>query len=597
MCGIVGGVFKQPQSLNMITKSLKLLEYRGYDSAGIGYIDGESLVCKKNIGKVSLLNQRIGQKESSKTIISHTRWATHGKPSVTNAHPQVSHETIAVVHNGIIENHSELKNFLKKKGYTFKSETDTEVISHLLHLHSLTTQEWLEAIRKTCKQLEGSYALAIINKQFPETIVGVSQHSPLVIGLSHLGNFLASDMLALSGYTQQFIYLEEGDVCFLSPDNHAVYSAMGTEKKPQIHQIETATSSIYLDDHKHYMHKEIHEQPQCVLSQLKHYSKLSPNPIDVINRPKQIHITACGSSYHAGLVAKYWIEELANIPCHIEVSSESRYRKKAFQEGDLILSISQSGETADTLAAVKNTLKEHPYVQHLSFCNVPESALPRTAHASLFIHSGKEIGVAATKTFTNQLSALLYYCTNICSPKMSREIQENIQEIPNLIQQCLKLESLIMSIANKLVDAQHLMYLGRGSLYPIALEGSLKLKEISYIHAEAYPGGELKHGPLAIIDKNFPTIALVDDGPTQKKMLSNLEEISARQGPLLVFTSLPKEAITVPCIDIIEVPLCAKWLAPIIFNIPLQLLAYHIAKNKGLDVDQPRNLAKCVTVE
>jgi glutamine---fructose-6-phosphate transaminase (isomerizing) len=597
MCGIIGAVFKCPQSLELITRSLKLLEYRGYDSAGIAYLNNQELIYEKTLGKVSALATAVNTHPPSATALAHTRWATHGKPSVINAHPQVSHETIAIAHNGIIENHSELKKLLQKNQYIFQSETDTEVIAHLLHYLSQKHTHWLKAVQETCKMLEGSYALAIINKQRPNTLIGVSQHSPLVVGLSSQGYFLASDMLAIAQHTQKFIYLEEGDICELTPTACNMFSANGSPKITRVHQLESGPSTVYLENHKHYMHKEIHEQPQCVQQQLNKYNKTPALIPNSLKKPKQIHIIACGSSYHAGLVAKYWIEELANIPCHVEVSSESRYRKKAFQKDDIILSISQSGETADTLAAIKNALSNHPSLQHLSLCNVPESALPRSATACLFIHSGKEIGVAATKTFTNQLTALLTYCHTACPSLLAQKIKMDLDQLPKLIQQCLDLEPFIINIANKLIDTKHLMYLGRGSLYPIAMEGSLKLKEISYIHSEAYPGGELKHGPLAIIDKDFPTVALVDDGPTQKKMLSNLEEISARHGPIVVITTLPKEKITVPCLDILEIPSCPKLIAPMVFNIPLQLLAYHIANNKGLDVDQPRNLAKCVTVE
>lgn len=610
MCGIVGAVGKQ-NITSILVDGLKRLEYRGYDSAGIAVLadNTHQIQAIRAVGKVSQLEQALQtQPIAGSTGIAHTRWATHGVPSERNAHPILSGQNLALVHNGIIENHDQLRQDLSRLGYQFYSDTDTEVIVHLLD-HHLKSHDFLSAVRQTVKQLEGAYALAIIRQGEANRIIAVRDGSPLVIGLGQNQNYLASDSLALLTATQNFIYLDEGDIADIRTDEVKIYDRQGQAVERKVHTSKLNMQIIDRGSYRHFMLKEIFEQPQAIRETLadriskKHVltNAFGLEADKLFDTIENVQIAACGTSYHAGLTAKYWLESIAKISCQVEVASELRYREAVVKPHSLFIAISQSGETADTLAALRQA-KHLGYQTTLAICNVPESSIVREADFVILTRAGAEIGVASTKAFTTQLVALLLLTLAIAQHKghegetLSSYIQQ-LSQLPQYIEKILSLDKAIETLSADFADKQHALYLGRGVLYPIALEGALKLKELSYIHAEAYPAGELKHGPLALVDKNMPVVAIAYHDGLLEKLKSNLNEVHARGGELYIFAdeSTPfTEGIHTHLLPLPHVP---PLIAPIVYTIPLQLLSYHVAVIKGTDVDQPRNLAKSVTVE
>ncbi|MGE3920279.1 MAG: glutamine--fructose-6-phosphate transaminase (isomerizing) [Gammaproteobacteria bacterium] len=609
MCGIVGAV-SQRDVTSILVEGLRRLEYRGYDSAGIAVLENGQLVRRRVKGKVrELINLVASEPVQGKTGIAHTRWATHGVPSEDNAHPHVSHDEIAVVHNGIIENHEQLREELLKEGYQFQSQTDTEVIAHLIYYYIRDTNDFLTAVRKATQRLEGAYALGIIYKQKPDQIIGVRRGSPLVVGLSNKENFIASDAHALLPVTQNFVYLEEGDMALISREQVQIYDIKNNQVIRETHHLENNHHASERGNYKHFMQKEIYEQPEAVAATLE--GRLSKNKVleasfgikapEIFKKVKRVTIIACGTSYHAGCVSRYWLEELAGIPCHVEIASEYRYRTAVVEDDTLFIAISQSGETADTLAALR-LAKEQRYLATLGICNVPSSTLVREADLTIMTRAGIEVGVASTKAFTTQLTILLILTIALGRGKKITSMQEeelvgDLHQLPASMEQVLACEETIEKLAKNFADKQHALFLGRGPEYPVALEGALKLKEISYIHAEAYPAGELKHGPLALVDKNMPVIAIMPKNGLLEKLKSNIEEVSARGGELYLFTDDSVKLNSHENIHKISLPAVPAVLVPIVYTIPLQLLAYHVAVIKGTDIDQPRNLAKSVTVE
>ncbi len=609
MCGIVGAIAGRSVK-SILIEGLKRLEYRGYDSAGVAVLTKDhQLERLRTQGKVRELENAIGQSTFDGSIgIAHTRWATHGTPSEKNAHPLVSHNEIALVHNGIIENHEELKQFLLQQGYQFDSDTDTETVVHLLHFHLKKTGDLLLATQQTVAKLEGAYALGILSARFPERLIAVRHGSPLVIGKSnHNEHFFASDLLALLSVSNQFIYLEEGDIADITKTSLTIYDNQHQPVERTVHQADRKLDNANLGKFRHYMMKEIYEQPQAIATNLE--GRLGKDTIldsafglaakDIFKQVQHVQLVACGTSYHAAMVARYWLESLAGIPCAVEVASEFRYRKVKVQPNSLFVTLSQSGETADTLAALR-LAKKIGYASSLAICNVPESSLVREAELHFMTRAGMEIGVASTKAFTAQLTALLMLTIVLgryhqLPQEMEQHLVAELRKLPDALAAALKLDDTIARLATDFADKEHALFLGRGALYPIALEGALKLKEISYIHAEGYPAGELKHGPLALVDKNMPVITVAPNDELLEKLKSNLHTVRARGGELYVFTDIVKS--TDKGTHIIEMPTVDKMLAPIVYTVPLQLLAYHVAVLKGTDVDQPRNLAKSVTVE
>lgn len=608
MCGIVGGV-AQRNVVPILLEGLQRLEYRGYDSAGLAVRQADgSLERIRALGKVAMLRDMIGQNPIQGDLgIAHTRWATHGMPAERNAHPHMSGEKVAVVHNGIIENHGELREELKAKGFFFTSETDTEVIAHLL-AHILNNEpDLLRAVQMAIKHLVGAFALAVASPSDPDRLVVARVGSPLVIGLGVGENFIASDVFALLPITQRFIFLEEGDVAEIRRDSVRVFDAGGSpvERPEKISQLSASTADK--GQYRHYMLKEIFEQPAVIAETLEgriHKGKLLEESFGheakaLFDRTKGVHIIACGTSYHAGLVARYWLEEIG-IPCSVEVASEYRYRKVVVPPNTLFVSVSQSGETADTLAALRFA-KQAGYIGSLTICNVPESSLTRESDVAIMTRAGPEIGVASTKAFTTQLTAFRLLTIALARRwGMSREQEEvlvnELHALPRQIEVVLELSDAIQEIANAFADKKDALFLGRGPFYPIALEGALKLKEISYIHAEAYPAGELKHGPLALVDADMPVICALPNDPLLDKVLSNLQEVRARGGELFLFSDQQAKIELDRYQNLTLSDICPST-APITYSVPLQLLAYHVAILKGTDVDQPRNLAKSVTVE
>lgn len=610
MCGIVGAVTGRNIE-SVLIEGLKRLEYRGYDSAGIAVVnDDDALQRVRAKGKVKELEHALTESLlRGRTGIAHTRWATHGVPSEHNAHPLISSDEIAIVHNGIIENHDSLRDSLTQKGYRFTSETDTETIAHLLHYHYTLTKDMLTATRATIAELQGAYALGIISSRYPDRLIAVRQGSPLVIGKGSGENFIASDPLALLSVTQQFLYLEDNDIADISRSTIDIYSDSKIVQR-KVHTLEIKNDAADRGEHRHFMSKEIAEQPQAIAASME--GRVGKTHIlentfgfratEIFPNIKRVQLIACGTSYHAALVARYWLEALAGIPCAVEVASEFRYRHPVVQADTLFVCLSQSGETADTLAALRLAKKAN-YLSSLAICNVPESSLVRESDLHFMTRAGVEIGVASTKAFTTQLTALLMLTITIGRLNQMTEETENhlvtqLHALPKLVEQTLKLNSNIKLLATRFADKEHALFLGRGSLYPVALEGALKLKEISYIHAEGYPAGELKHGPLALVDKNMPVIAIAPHDDLLEKIKSNLHEVRARGGELFIFTD-NTTGVNENSADthVIEMPLVDPVLAPIVYTIPMQLLAYHVAVIKGTDVDQPRNLAKSVTVE
>lgn len=610
MCGIVGAIAQRTVA-EILIEGLKRLEYRGYDSAGVAILNHQSAIQRiRRQGKVEELAHVV----TAETVpgycgIAHTRWATHGEPAEHNAHPHMSSdEGVAVVHNGIIENHLQIRQSLQEKGYQFSSDTDSEIIAHLI-AHYAKDQDIFTAVRSTISELKGAFALGIIQRQAPEQLIAVRHGSPLVIGLGIGESFIASDELALTSFAQNVIYLEEGDIAIVERQKVHVFNQQGESVTRKIHKMSAEKQVADKGKFRHFMQKEIFEQPEVLADTIagrvsqsrvlaETFGEQAPT---LFQQVSAIQIVACGTSYHAGLIAKYWFEGLAGIPCQVEVASEFRYRKQVIQPNTLFISISQSGETADTLAALR-LAKEKDYLASLSICNVPTSSLVRESDLVFMTRAGVEIGVASTKAFTTQLAALAMLTCAIgqyhqLSDQQHQEFVQALEELAEQSKQLLQLDQTIKKLATQFADKDHALFLGRGIQYPVALEGALKLKEISYIHAEAYPAGELKHGPLALIDKSMPVVAIAPNDELLEKLQSNLQEVRARGGELYVFVDDRIDLPTDPQIHIIKLPATSILLAPILHTIPLQLLAYHVAVIRGTDVDQPRNLAKSVTVE
>ena len=607
MCGIVGALAQRDVS-SILLEGLYRLEYRGYDSAGIALIDDRKLERFRALGKVRELEARMCGDPPGHIGIAHTRWATHGEPSEINAHPHFSNQRIAVVHNGIIENYKGIRERLLKTGYQFSSETDSEVVAHLID--SYFKDDLFAAVKKAVDELEGAFALAIIATDDPQTLVACRRGNPLVVGIGIKENFVASDASALLPVTNRFIYLDEGDYVVLNKNDYQVYDAAGKAKQPEIKVSELSSDFANKGEYRHYMQKEIHEQGQAVAECLE--GRVSDRAVldaifgyeadAIFGRVKNIQIIACGTSYHAGLVAKYWIESLLDLPCQVEVASEFRYRKSVVPADTLFVTLSQSGETADTLSALRSLTSKN-YCGSLSICNAPESSLVRESSLVLMTRAGPEIGVASTKAFTTQLVAMLLLVAAL-GKKQQRLDEDTIAEIvgelnllPGYIEKLLRLDALIEVIAEDFVDKQHALFLGRGEHYPIAMEGALKLKEISYIHAEAYPAGELKHGPLALVDAEMPVIVVAPNDDLLEKLHSNMQEVKARGGKLYVFAHRGAHLDATADDVVIEMDCDTRWITPILSTIPLQLFSYHVAVLRGTDIDQPRNLAKSVTVE
>ena len=610
MCGIVGAVAER-NVVPILMEGLRRLEYRGYDSAGIAVMSDGHIERRRRLGKVQELQNALDETPlQGGTGISHTRWATHGVPSEVNAHPHMSGDSIAVVHNGIIENFQELREDLIGKGFEFSSETDTEVIAHRVEYHLRESGDFVRAVRDTVGELEGAYALAVMSAAHPDQLVLARSGGPVVIGLGIEENFVASDVAALLPVTRKFMFLEEGDTALVERQNITVFDAAGREVARPISESELAADAADRGQFRHYMQKEIHEQAVAVGRTLEDRiagghvidSAFGQRASEMFDRVRGVHIVACGTSYHAGLVARYWIEKLCRVPCNVEIASEYRYRDPVVPEGTLFVTISQSGETADTLAALREA-KNLGYVSTLTICNVPESSMVRESDLVLMTRAGPEIGVASTKAFTTQLAALAMLTIalarrNGLEPRQERHLTAQLLELPELISEVLDLDASIEGLAQHFVDKHHALFLGRGVQNAVAMEGALKLKEISYIHAEAYAAGELKHGPLALVDEDMPVVAVAPDDELLEKLKSNLQEVRARGGELYVFADPRVQFGDRVGIHTMRMPAMIEDLqAPILYTIPLQLLAYHVAVLKGTDVDQPRNLAKSVTVE
>jgi len=610
MCGIIGAV-TQENVTPILLSGLKSLEYRGYDSAGIAVITNENQINRIRVeGKVQGLEEKIAQKPLYGSIgIAHTRWATHGKPNESNAHPHIIHNRIVLVHNGIIENYLSLKEDLLLKNYKFDSETDSEVAAALIYDYLLVSDSLLSATQKAAHQLEGAFAICVIDKEAPDTVIVIRKGSPVVLGISPVGHYVASDSLALQGVAASFVYLEDGDSAVLTKQHYAIYN-----DKKQVHRTDHKNNidceAVDKGQYKHFMLKEIFEQPKALHTTLKNSitdsgiieSSFGAKAAQVFDATQAICLVGCGTSYHSGLIARFWLEELAHIPTQVEIASEFRYRSKAIPPNTLLVCISQSGETADTLAALKSTKNEANYCGRLAICNVLESSLQRESELFFYTQAGPEIGVCSTKAFTSQLIALMLLTIALgrkcgITPEKEQELISLLENLPSHIESFLNYYTPIQTLAKSFLNKNHALFLGRGVHFPVALEGALKLKEISYIHAEAYPAGELKHGPLALVDNEMLVIVLAPSNHLLEKIKSNIQEVHARGGQLIVFTdsaaSIPKSS----SIQVIEFPRVAPYLEPFVYTIPLQLLAYQVALLKGTDVDQPRNLAKSVTVE
>lgn len=614
MCGIVGGIAER-NIVPILLEGLKRLEYRGYDSAGIAVLNSQAEIERiRSLGKIKNLVSKIATEKAiaGTNGIAHTRWATHGVAAENNAHPHICNNQVAVVHNGIIENHQQLKQQQISKGYKFTSETDTEVIAHAVFEQLEKTNDLFQAVKDTLEQLEGAYSLGVIAKDNPSVLVAARQGSPLVIGVGIGEHFIASDVSALLPVTQRFMFLEDGDIAKITKKTVTIVNKNGKEVQREVKTSSLSASSVELGNYRHYMQKEIFEQPQSVINTLA--GRLSQDEVlisafgneakNIFQTIQQVQIIACGTSYHAGLVAKYWFEDIFKIPTQVEVASEFRYRNPIIADNTLLVTISQSGETADTLAALQQIKSSKKDIQTLSICNVAESSLTRESALVFLTHAGQEIGVASTKAFTTQLAALALLGTslgkvkNTITKEQEKLIVQGMQKLPSLINDALEHESTIQEIAKQFADKHNALFLGRDTMYPIAMEGALKLKEISYIHAEAYPAGELKHGPLALIDENMPVIAIAPLDDMLEKLKSNLQEVNARGGKMIVFEEEGSNLQSENNVEVIKVTKnVGRITAPITFNIALQLLSYHVALIKGTDVDQPRNLAKSVTVE
>jgi glutamine---fructose-6-phosphate transaminase (isomerizing) len=609
MCGIVG-VVAERNSVPILMEGLRRLEYRGYDSAGIAVIEDGRVTRLRTLGKVKILQDALDTAPMGGHVgIAHTRWATHGVPATHNAHPHISRGGIAIVHNGIIENHEALRAELKGLGYSFTSETDTEVIAHRIHHHLGATADLLAAVRKTLAELQGAYALAVVCEADPECIVVAREGCPVVIGLGIDENFVASDVAALLPVTRRFMFLDDGDVAEIRRKSITILDSRGARSFRAVRESDLPADAVERGQYRHFMLKEIHEQPRAIAQTLEERiaggklldAAFGPSAQQIFKQVKAVHIAACGTSFHAGLVASYFIEQICRIPARIEIASEYRYRDPVITPDTLFVTISQSGETADTLAALRNA-KRAQYLSTLTICNVAESSMVRESELVLLTRAGPEIGVASTKAFTTQLTALAMLTIALAKNRhqgiQERELVAQLLQLPGLVEQTLKLDATIQTLAEVFADKHHALFVGRGPLHAIAMEGALKLKEISYIHAEGYAAAELKHGPLALIDDDMPVVAVAPNNELLEKLKSNLQEVRARGGKLFVFADPEAGMHSEEGVTVIEMPAPVSALqAPIVFAIPLQLLAYHVAVLKGTDVDQPRNLAKSVTVE
>jgi len=610
MCGIVGAVAER-DIVPVLLEGLRRLEYRGYDSAGIAVINDDGHIGRVRApGKIKDLDAVLAKDpQKGHTGIGHTRWATHGKPTTANAHPHLSRQSVAVVHNGIIENHEALRREQTEGGYEFTSETDTEVIVHMIHQCMANGKNMLDAVREATTKLEGAYALGVVSNTEKDRLITARLGSPLVIGIGIGEHFIASDVAALLPVTQKFIFLKDGDVADITKDKVTIYDVNGEVVERPITISQLTADSVGKGEYNHYMKKEIHEQPNAIAETLE--GRISKKRVlegafgvgasEIFDEVKGVHIIACGTSYHAGMIARYWFESLAGVPCSVEVASEFRYRYPVVRNNSLIISISQSGETADTLAALQEA-KKRGYGHSLAICNVPESSLVRESDLFLMTRAGPEIGVASTKAFTTQLASLMLLVIALGrSHAMPAHVEEalvsHLISLPAKIEAVLALDDKIKEVAKQFGDKNHALFLGRGTQYPVAMEGALKLKEISYIHAEAYPAGELKHGPLALVDANMPVIAVAPNNELLEKLKSNLQEVSARGGQLLVFADESVHVEAEEGIEVVSLASVDDSIAPIVYSVPLQLLSYHVAVLKGTDIDQPRNLAKSVTVE
>ncbi|ERJ18736.1 Glutamine--fructose-6-phosphate aminotransferase isomerizing protein [Salinisphaera shabanensis E1L3A] len=610
MCGIVGAS-AQRNVEPILLEGLRRLEYRGYDSAGMALVNDGALDRTRAVGKVQALADKLAEAPRPGVLgIAHTRWATHGGVSETNAHPHVSSSRIAVVHNGIIENFEPLRERLREAGYEFTSQTDTEVVAHLIDSHLGDSGDLATAVRTTVDELDGAYALAVVCRDDPHTLVATRSGSPLVLGVGIGEHFVASDVAALLPVTRDFIYLEEGDLVVLTHERYTIIDGSGAEVDRPVKESGLSLSATEKGSYRHFMLKEIYEQPRALAETWQgrvsaddiFASSISAEARELLDGVEYIHIVACGTSHHAGLVARYWLEAMARIPCNVELASEYRYRDPVVPKNCLFVTLSQSGETADTLAALRYAKSlgtgDGGYLATLAICNKPESSLTRESDLVLMTHAGPEIGVASTKAFTTQLLCLLLLTGMLeRSADDRRALAEEIHQLATSVERVLELDNAIRHLAEEFVDKDHALFLGRGPMYPIAMEGALKLKEISYLHAEAYAAGELKHGPLALVDEKMPVIAIAPKNDWLEKVKSNLQEVRARGGKLYVFADAASGLDTGPGITVLDMPHVDETLAPIAYTVPLQLLAYHVAVAKGTDVDQPRNLAKSVTVE
>ena len=611
MCGIVGAA-TQRNVYKILIEGLHRLEYRGYDSAGLSIIDENNILqTRKNIGKVAELEAVAAQNPvAGNTGIAHTRWATHGEPSTTNSHPHTSGK-VSVVHNGIIENHDSLRTELIAAGYEFISATDTEVVAHLVNYYLKQDDDTnlRNAVQKTIGRLAGAYALGVISQDQPDTIIAARSGSPLVIGVGIDEHFIASDQMALRQVTDRFVFLDEGDLVDLTSDRYQVFDESGNSVERPMTTLDEKDQIAEKGEYRHFMQKEIFEQAKVLGDTFAgrigkdsiHEAIFGYKAEDLFAKTKAIHIIACGTSFHSGLVAKYWLEHYAGIPCQVEVASEYRYRNVAVPQGTLFISISQSGETADTLAALHKA-KQNGYLGFLAICNVANSSLVRESDIALMTLAGPEIGVASTKAFTTQLVALQLLSISLAKHNgldaaTEKELVQNLHKLPELCTQVLALDTVIEEVSEAFANKHHALFLGRGEQYPIALEGALTLKEISYSHAEAYPSGELKHGPLALVDEDMPVVTVAPNNELLEKLKSNLHEVRARGGQLFVFADRDSGFVSEPGITVIDMPHVPQSLEAIIYTLPLQMLSYHVAVLKGTDVDQPRNLAKSVTVE
>ena len=615
MCGIVGGVTNKDVT-SLLLEGLNRLEYRGYDSSGLIVLSKDNTFDRaRSVGKVNNLEDNLKlreQKISGNIGIAHTRWATHGEPSVLNAHPHISMNSVSLVHNGIIENYIELKKDQVNKGYSFTSETDTEVIAHAIDFAMKSCSTLISSVQLAIKSFSGSYGLGIISSKYPDQIIAARNGSPLVIGIGKNGNYIASDQMALLSVTNKFIFLEEGDIAEIKIDKITIFDLNGNLVDRPFKTSKLKVGQVDLGSYQHFMQKEIFEQPQAIRDTLE--SRITNNSVvtsafgdraeKIFNEARQVQIIACGTSYNAGLVAKYWLEDIANIPCNVEVASEYRYRRPILLNDTLFITLSQSGETADTVEALKAAKIINSNISTLCITNSPESSLTRLSDLTFLTHAGPEIGVASTKAFTTQLVALaLFTCSigklkNSINKKQEKGIIDGLKRLPGLINKALLQEIQIKKLASRFKDTNSALFLGRGTMHAIAMEGALKLKEISYIHAEAYPAGELKHGPIALIDKKMPVIAIAPNDELLEKLKSNLQEVKSRGSQMIVFEDENSKIETMDAMKVIPITSnLGRITAPIIFTIPLQLLSYHVALIKGTDVDKPRNLAKSVTVE